>query len=523
MEDTRHSSLLESVSAVWRRRTWIALVAFAVPCVAVVCLLAALPNVYQATATVLIELQQVPEAFVKPVVASEVEMRLHALSQDVLSRARLQTLVERFGLYRERPGLSSTADRVTQMRRDIDLELKTIERKSQNNFMTTAFTVSYRGGDPGTAAQVANVLASFFVDQNVRSREQQATGTSAFLKVQLEETKARLDGLERRVGEFKTRHLGELPEQMPANLATLEQLHAQLRVNSVNQSRLVERRALRGEMITELDPVTGTVQESPRARLARMQAELGQLRTQYSEHYPDVRRLRAEIAGLEEQAAREPAAGEPAATPGGGERETARRRLAVGEVDAELVGLKAEEKRVRDAIAIYQRRVENTPHREQSFRELARDYDSTREHYASLLKRYEEAHIAQSLEAGRQGDRFRIVEPAMPPDEAVAPNRLRLMLLGLLLSLGLAVAATVISEHLDTSFHSVDDVRAFTTVPVTAGIPLIVTEVDEARAARRRRLAMATLAVVLVAVGTLSWLVADGNVSLVSLLARGKV
>jgi succinoglycan biosynthesis transport protein ExoP len=518
MDDTRHSSLLESVSAVWRRRAWIAVVAFAVPCVAVICLLASLPNVYQATATVLIELQQVPEAFVKPVVASEVEMRLHALSQDVLSRARLETLVERYGLYRERPRLASTADRVTQMRRDIDLELKTIERKSQNNFITTAFTVSYRGGDPGTAAQIANVLASFFVDQNVRSREQQATGTSAFLKVQLEETKARLDGLERRVGEFKTRHLGELPEQMPANLATLEQLHAQLRVNSVNQSRLVERRALRGESATELDPVTGAVQESPRARLARMQAELAQLRTQYSEHYPDVRRLRAEIAGLEEQAARE-----PAEAPAGMERETARRRLAVGEVDAELVALKAEEKRVRDAIATYQRRVENTPHREQSFRELARDYDATREHYASLLKRYEEAHIAQSLEAGRQGDRFRLVEPAMPPDEAVAPNRLRLMLLGLLLSLGLAVAAVVISEQLDTSFHSVDDVRAFTTVPVTAGIPLIVTEGDGARAARRRRLAMASLAAVLVVVGALSWLVADGNVSLVSLLARGKV
>jgi polysaccharide chain length determinant protein (PEP-CTERM system associated) len=518
MEDTRHGSLLESASAVWRRRTWIAVVAFLVPCVAVVCLLTALPDVYQATATVLIERQQVPEAFVKPVVASEVEMRLHALSQDVLSRARLQTLVERFDLYPDRSGQPATADRVTRLRRDIDLELKAIERKSHNDFMTTAFTVSYRGGDPVMAAEIANVVASFFVEQNVRSRAQQATGTSAFLKVQLDETKARLDTLERRVGEFKTRHLGELPEQLPANLATLEQLHAQLRVNSVNQSRLVERRALRGETAGEVDPVTGTVQESPRARLARMRAELGQLRTQYSEHYPDVRRLRAEIAGLEEQAAREPA--EP---PAGTDRATARRRLAVGEVDAELVALKAEEKRVRDAIAVYQRRVENTPHREQSFRELARDYDATREHYGSLLKRYEEAQIAQSLEAGRQGDRFRIVEAAMPPAEAVAPNRLRLMLLGLLLALGVAAAATVLAEQLDTSFHSVDDVRAFTTVPVTAGIPLIVTESDRTWAARRRRLGMAALAGGLLAVGALSWLVGDGNVSLVSLLARGKV
>ena len=518
MDDTRRSSWLESVTAVWRRRRWIAVVAFAVPCVAAVCLLAFLPNVYQATATVLIERQQVPESFVKPAMTSEVEMRLHALSQDVLSRARLQALVERFGLYRDPPGLLGTGDRVSRMRRDTDLELKAVERKSHNDFMTTAFAVSYRGGDPATVAQVANTLASFFVDQNVRSREQQATGTSAFLKVQLGETKTRLDQLERRVGEFKRQHLGELPEQLPANLATLEQLHAQLRVNSVNQSRLVERRALRGEIVGELDPVTGTVPESTRGRLARLQAELGQLRTQYSERYPDIRRLRAEIAGVEEQLARE-----PAAAPDGADRATARQRLAVGEVNAELVALKAEEKRVRDAIATYQRRVENTPHREQSFRELARDYDATREHYASLLKRSEEAQIAESLEYERQSDRFRIVETAMAPTEPVAPNRLRLMLLGLALSLGLAVVATVIREQLDTSFHSVNEVRAFTTVPVTAGIPLIVTETDGLRAARRRRLAVAALAGLLLVVGTLSWLVADGNLALVSLLARGQV
>jgi polysaccharide chain length determinant protein (PEP-CTERM system associated) len=518
MDDIRRSSLLESVTAVWRRRTWVAAVAFAVPCVASVCLLVALPDVYQATATVLIERQQVPESFVKPVLASEVEMRLHALSQDVLSRPRLQALVERFGLHAGRPGLLAGGDRLTRARRDIDVDLKAVERKSHNDFMTTAFTVGYRDGDPVTAAAVANTLASFFVEQNTRSRAQQATGTSAFLKVQLEETKARLDGLERRVGEFKTRHLGELPEQLPANLATLEQLHAQLRVNSVNQSRLVERRALRGQASGELDPVTGTVQETPRGRLARLQAELGHLRGQYSDRYPDVRSLRAEIAGLEAQLARE-----PVEAPAGADRATARRRLAVGEVDAELVALKAEEKRVRDAIAVYQRRVEKTPQREQAFRELARDYDATREHYASLLKRHAEAQIAQNLEAERQGDRFRIVEAAMPPAEAVAPNRFRLLLVGLLLSLGLSVAATVLAEQLDTSFHSVDDVRAFTTVPVAVGIPLIVTEGDGERAARRRRVALAAVAAVLAVVGTLSWLVADGNVALVSLLARGRV
>src|SRR5262249_12252177 len=147
--------------------------------------------------------------------------------------------------------------------------------------------------------------------------------------------------------------------------------------------------------------------------------------------------------------------------------------------------LAAEEANVRKAIASYQERVENAPRREQEFQELSRDYHTTQEVYGSLLKRYEEAKIAESMEHRQKGEQFRILDPAVPPDHPSAPDRSRLMILGLAASLAVAAAMVLAAERLDTSFHTVDEVRAFSRVPVLVTIPRIVTRADE-RLARRR-------------------------------------
>src|SRR5437660_8217822 len=128
------------------------------------------------------------------------------------------------------------------MRRDIRRELRTTDGKGERRVATTAFALSCRGADPQTVALVTNTLASFYIEENLKARERQATGTADFLKVQLTETRKRLDELEARVSEFRRRYLGELPQQMQANLATLENLNTQLRITSDNQMRAAERR-----------------------------------------------------------------------------------------------------------------------------------------------------------------------------------------------------------------------------------------------------------------------------------------
>lgn len=531
---------LDFVLAMWSRRKWLAIAGFVVTLTAAVSVILSLPSVYRSTATVLVDRQQIPETFVRSTVTSALETRLHTISQEILSRSRLEDLINRFGLYADMRKRVPFEDVIGRMRSDIKLDLKSVEARGQRE-ATVAFTISYQSGDPGTAAIIANTLASFYIEENLKTRERQATSTADFLKVQLADTKRRLDEQEARVSAFKRRHLGELPQQMETNLVTLDRLHAQLRLNSDNQMRAAERRQSLSSQLAEAEsllavpasapavlgvPAPGPQPESRQMRLKRLKDELARLRTQFSEKYPDVIRLAAEVAAVE----REPEEAKPAEGPRGDKPVSTpspvlapyvlRLKEALADAETELKVLKNEEARLREGIAAYQARVENVPRREQEFRELSRDYDSTRELYQTLLKRSEEAQLAESMEQRQKGEQFRVVDPALPNVDPAAPNRLRLLVMALAASAGVAVALVVAAEQLDNSFHVIDDLRAFSTLPVVVSIPLIVTRGDLRRRRWRMCLGFCAGVVVLVVVAGIGYFAARGNERLVLLLGR---
>ena len=576
---SRDTNPIELAWDIWRRRHWLAVLVFVLTAAAAASVVAFLPNIYQSTATVLVDRQQVPEEFVRSTVTSALETRLHTISQEILSRSRLEELIGRFGLYPELRQTAPSEELIQRMRRDIRLDLKSAEARGGR--ATIAFTLSYQGRDPQTVAQVANTLVSFYIEENLKVRERQATGTAEFLKVQLNEVKARLDTQERGVSEFKKRYVGELPQELEVNLSTLERLNAQLRLNTDTQTRSLERRQIlarqHGDMVAALEaaakaaelaradaeaaaraqgasvpvasargPVSGPPPDPALLRLAALQQELATLRTRFNDRYPDVVRVKAEIAAAERElaerqaavaAARQveptepapaekpaPAVATPAARPAAPkpvDPQLLRMAQAIDEVDGELKILRLEETRLREAIAGYQRRVQETPLREQQYRELARDYESTKELYGSLLKRYAESQIAESMEQRQKGEQFRLLEPALPGQKPLAPNRPRLALMGLVLALGLAVGAVLLAEQRDTSFHRTDDLRAATPVPVLVSIPRIVIPADR-RWARFRAALLVTGAIVaiVVIVGT-SYVAIRGNEQLVRLLAVG--
>src|SRR5437660_7914477 len=148
IEETRKQSALDTVLAIWSRRKWLAILAFAAPLAAGVSLIIFMPNIYRSAATVLVDRQQVPESFVRSTVTSALETRVQTISQEVLSRSRLEALINRFGLYpdlRQRVSLGRVSER---MREDIKLELKSMELKGLQGGQreaTVAFTISYQG------------------------------------------------------------------------------------------------------------------------------------------------------------------------------------------------------------------------------------------------------------------------------------------------------------------------------------------------------------------------------------------
>lgn len=517
----------EAAVEVWRRRKWLAVLVF-VPVVAgAISLTLSLPDIYRATATVLVERQEVSEAFVRRSVTAELETRIQTIQQRVMSRERLADLITRMDLYPELRRVVPLEALVERMRKEIQPQFKAVEQSTGRSAMI-AFSLSYSGRDPQRVAEVANTLAAFYGEENATTRERQAEQTATFLQQQLAEVKRDLDEQERRASEFALLHTDELPEQLQANLAALDRLNTQLRLNSEYQIRAIDRRerleadaAFEREQAGRRYVAPTAPADSPAARLARLQGEFAVLRRRYSDLHPDMIRIKADIAALEAEVGRPHTNGAAAAAPAADPAERLTR--AIHEVDRELSSLRQEEGELRRMIGEYEARVASTPRRQHERQQLSRGYEMTKERYQTLLKRYEDAQLAARLEQGQSVEHFRVLDPAIPPRAPVAPNRPWLMFMGLAAALALAAAAVVIAERVDTTFHSADDLRAFIGASPLATIRLLPRHADARR--RRYRVALWAAAVALGALMTAgaAYYVASDNEQMVRLTARGGV
>jgi protein tyrosine kinase modulator len=506
----------------WRRRKWPAIVVFVAVFSAAATMTVSLPNLYRATATVIVERQEVSEAFVRPSVTAELETRLQTIREAVMSRTRLTDLIQRLHLY---PELRSTVPMealVARMRREIQLDVKGVESQTSGRTSTIAFTISYGGRDPETVARVANELANMYVQENTTLRAGQASQTAQFLKAQLADVRRELDGYEQRQNEFRLSHIGELPQQVDTNLASLERVNTQLRLNGENQLRLIDRRdRLERQRLDAASAPRPAAPSSPQAdRLAVLTQQLADLRSKhFTDEYPDVIRVRTEMDALNQDIARHP----PARTAAAPDADAASQLSAsLADVATELSALKEEERALRQAIGQYQDRIDNVPKRQQELQDLSRDYGTTKERYDSLAKRYEEAQLAESLERGQKAEQFRILDSAIAPRDPVAPIRSRVLLLGFVFALALAVAVVIAAEKIDTTFHSVDEVRAYVSLPTLASMPLITSRGFRARKRRRAALLAVSVAVGITLLVAGSRYLSHGNEQLVRMMERSR-
>jgi polysaccharide chain length determinant protein (PEP-CTERM system associated) len=507
----------ELVIQVWRRRKWLALVVFGAVLAGAISATMALPNLYRATAKVLVDNQgEVSESFVRPSVTSQLETRIQLIHQQITSRSRLDGLIKNLGLYPELVPTWPIEAVVERMRKDIDLRLEGVQAGGRN--ATIAFTISYSGRDPATTADVANRLAAFYVEENMRSREQQAQRTADFLARQVEGLRTELEQQESRTTDFVRRHNGELPQQLEVNMSALSRLSSRLQANGDHQMRVIERRERLEQEIATDNLAAGVVSDESldQVQLAKLKQELVTLRGKFNDQYPDVVRLRREIAALEGQvAAKGSNTAAPASSKADGESSAK-----FSAFDAELRDLRQEETALRQQIAAYEARVASTPSRQREIDQIAQGRDTTRARYESLMKQYEDARIAANLEKGQSGGEFRILDAAVPPRVPTAPNRLWLVLIGCVIAVASAIAAIVAAEKLDNTYRTPDELRASLSMPVLATIPRMASDTGD----RRRRTlltgaAMAGLALIVIG----SWFMASGNEAITRLMVRGGV
>ena len=534
LASTADDSLAVRIVDILRRRRLLAFGAFCAVLAAAVSFAIYLPDIYQGQALVLVE-RPVDENIVRAADSApgELESRLHIIKQEILSRDRALELINRFHLYPALTKKGAIDDALNQMRSDVEVNPSGPEQVS-GRVKTVSFTLKYTGDSAKTASDVTNAIASFYVQQNDSMRSQSAFGTLEFLKQQLAEAKGHLDRQDAAITQYTSRYTGQLPQQVGINLATIERLNTQLRLNGEQQLRLIEQREKLFEGLQDATSVARA--ENPDAspemlerlkQIEKLKTDLASLQTRVTSKHPDVLRMQEQIAALEkeqaaaealmdqkQQAAKAAAVASQAAT----EDARAPRRRTIESIDAELAKLRAEETTLRATIASFEQRLQGAPEREQEYALITRDRQVAKDLYDSMLKRFDEAQLAASLETDRQGERFRVLEPALPPEGPTGPNRIRLILMGILLALAAGVALVLVAEQFDASFHGIDEIREFTSVPVLVSIPPI----GPVPFKRRLLTGLATVSAIatIALIATASAYFAHGNDQLARLIGR---
>lgn len=427
-----------------------------------------LSDVYSSTTLIMVEPQDVPINYVKPTITDRLEKRLQAMNQEVMSRTRLETIITDFDLFGSMRKNGVSMERLVEyMRKKVTLQIFSADN---------AFRITYEGSDPQTVQRVTARLANLYIDENLRIREEHATGTTEFMEGELDKARRQLETLEGKVQEFKRQHMGELPEQQTANMNLLDGYQSQLRANATNVSRAMERKVLLERQAAEIRSARMAAAErtgetgvavSPTARIQQLEAQLAELRGRYTDEHPDVVQTQALIERLRSELGLSGArVGDPYLPPD----------LARSLVDAQLEvsRLRQEEQQLRKQVELYQQRVENAFARSQEMEALTRDYDVTKRKYQTLLDKKLEAQLSQSLEQRQKAERFRVIDPASLPQNPTRPNRPTLYGIGVVLSLGLAIVLPILIRQLDTSFHAPEEFTPFA-VPVLAVIPQLHT------------------------------------------------
>jgi polysaccharide chain length determinant protein (PEP-CTERM system associated) len=445
-----------------------------------------LPNKFRSETLIMLVPQRISDSYVKAAVTpARIEDRLNSLEDQILSRSRLEQIIRDLNLYE---GLRRTLpmEDVVQRMRDDDISIKVEGRES--------FRVSYVSHDARTAQKATEQLASLFIEESIRDRENVSEDTNQFLEAQLVDAKRRLVEHEKRLEEYRSRYGGELPTQATSNLQGIQNAQVQLQTLAEATDRAQERRLNFERQLTELQSdasvaaatqptaaAGGGVETTAAQQLQVERAHLSELLALgETEDHPDVKKAQRKIRDLQTKVDAEerlPATAPvvPDRVPSAAERLRQQRirdlKLQMDDVDRQLAEKQEEERKLKGVVADYQAKLDAAPKRESDLTELMRDYATLQASYQSLLQKRQEAKLASDLERRNIGEQFKILDPARAPERPFSPNRLLIDVGGSAGGLVLGLLLIGLVEYRDSTFKTEEDIERVLNVRVLALIP----------------------------------------------------
>ena len=467
------------------RRKWLVMSSILAGVMVAGALCLVLPKSYRSSTLILIENQKIPDDYVKGIGGASVEERLTLIQQQVMSRTLLSQIIEEFKLYEGQVDQEGLESSIEGMRKAIKVE--TVGTIGARGKSVETVTISFSNKNPMTAMKVTAKLASLFIEENLKVREQLVTGVSTFLELELHDAKKALEAQEQAISQYKSKYIGLLPEQMEANLRSLDRLQGDLNATDELTHSLTDKVSLVEKSIKEYE-ASGTTQGASGATAtshAGMDPLIGRLRelernlttllaAEYTETYPDIVETRQEIKSVKKQLAAK--YGDPAEEKDGDAAKTFDPYLKElikqrNELRNELSSVQDRRRRLAEHIREFEQRVEQMPSREQDMMILMRDYENRQKNYQALLEKRLNAHVAENLEKRQQGEQFRVLDPANLPQTPDKPNRLLIMALGLLGGCGLGVGLAIGLDQVNPTFKRREEVEMLPGIRVLAVIP----------------------------------------------------
>ena len=475
-----------------RRRKWNFVVPFVVVVVMALAIALLLPSRYISTAKILIEEQEIPSDYVRDAVSSYAEQRVQAIEQRIMSTARLGEIINRLDLYGNLSEEKPLEEIISNMRKDIIIEninAEVVNRRTGREMVATiAFTLSYDSDNPEKAQQVTNLLASMFLEENLKIRKRQTTETTQFLEKEMGKMEKDLAVVESQIAVFKEKYINELPSLLQLNIQSLQAL--ELKKEKL-QEDLLSKKERYGYIKLELAGIPEASREvTDQKRLEELETLLANLQSQFTDAYPDVVKLKAEIAELRQ--------GFSSKLEDVSDEKDYLENPAYVNLKAQLAGIESDMNSLQRQIAEYlkkendyRQRIETSLRVEEEYTGLITKRANTQEKHNDLMRKLMEAKVSFGLEEEQKGERFTLLDPANYPAAPYKPNRLMIVLLGFVAGFGAGTGMIAFREYTDHSIRDGDMLARATGFPVLGSIPVIITQEDIARKRRHRVLIVA--------------------------------
>ncbi len=441
-----------------------------------------LPKKYTSETLVLVDQPRIPTEYVKPVVTDDLNHRLASMQEQILSRTRLEPIIEKFGLYADQRQRLHMEDLVAKLRTAVTIKPIDQMPGTLHNSLP-GFYVSVVFDNPQTAQQVCTEITSMFMQQNTREREQQAVQTTTFLTSQLDEAKRKLDEQDQKLAGFKRQYLGSLPEEEQTNLNLLNGLNAQLEANVQSLSRAQQDKTFNESLLSQqeasaaiISPIFQNSSETPDRQLSDLEQQLAALEAKYTPEHPDVVKLRKQIEDFKHRMVAAPKSDENTTpTPKVDSLQVQQLRAKLRQDDLSITDLSRRQTQIQEQITQLQGRLQASPVVEQQLKEITRNYQTAQDFYNDLLKKREQSAMASDLETQQESEQFRVLDPPSLPDKPSFPKKGVFVGGGLGAGLFLSLGFLYLIALLDKSMHTERDAELCLNLPVLAMIPVLET------------------------------------------------